>query len=217
MEDHFPQYVLRLVLAMFAGGLIGIEREMKGKPAGMRTNMLMSVGSCLLMLLSLDVFRGYKGPMGDPARLAAGVVMGIGFLGAGTIIQSRFSVQGLTTAATLWLVAAIGLVIGWGDYLLAGAATALILLTLTVMSGLQRFAPSRRRHIIQFELPIKPPRMPAVKQALNRLDLDIEDMKLQRDDGAIIVAMEYVATAKRHERVREALAAIDDVEILVEF
>lgn len=214
---HFYHYVLRLVLAMIAGGLIGIEREIKGKPAGMRTNILMSVGSCLLMLLSLDVFRNYHGTMGDPARLAAGVVMGIGFLGAGTIIQSRFNIHGLTTAATLWLVAAIGLVIGWGNYLLAGAATVLILLTLTALSGVQRWTPSRQRHALQFELPLKTSRMQEIKKVLNRFDLELEYVKFERGATTVVVALEYVATTKRHNEICDALAAIEDVEVLVEF
>jgi putative Mg2+ transporter-C (MgtC) family protein len=108
----------RLILAVIMGGLIGFEREVRGHSAGLRTHILVSLGSCLIMLTSLYVFDIYKNivPL-DPVRIAAGVMTGIGFLGAGAIIRSGEAVKGLTTAATLWLVAGIGLSIGCGFYL----------------------------------------------------------------------------------------------------
>ncbi len=107
----------RLILAVIIGGLIGFEREVKGRSAGLRTHILVSLGSCLIMLTSLYVFDIYKySATLDPARIAAGVVTGIGFLGAGAIIRSGEAVKGLTTAASLWLVAGIGLGIGCGFY-----------------------------------------------------------------------------------------------------
>ncbi len=108
----------RLMLAVILGGLIGFEREVRGHSAGLRTHILVCLGSCLIMLTSLYVFDIYKNivPL-DPVRIAAGVITGIGFLGAGAIIRSGEAVRGLTTAASLWLVAGIGLGIGCGFYL----------------------------------------------------------------------------------------------------
>ena len=119
---------------MLLGGAIGIERELSGKAAGLRTNILICVGSALLMDLSIHLGDGQPGPS-DPARLAAQVITGIGFLGAGTIMQARGTVIGLTTAATLWVVMAIGLVVGSGRYI---EACGTALLVNVVNSGLGR-------------------------------------------------------------------------------
>jgi putative Mg2+ transporter-C (MgtC) family protein len=111
------QIILRLVLSVFLGGLIGLERQLHRRTAGLRTHILVCLGSCLIMLTSLYVFDIYKDKVPlDPARIAAGVITGIGFLGAGTIIREREGVKGLTTAASLWVVAGIGLAIGIGLY-----------------------------------------------------------------------------------------------------
>lgn len=110
--------IFRLALSIIFGGLVGFERELHRRSAGLRTHILVSMGSCLIMLTSLYVFDIYKdkAPV-DPSRIAAGVITGIGFLGAGTIIRSSGeAVKGLTTAASLWLVAGIGLAVGCGFY-----------------------------------------------------------------------------------------------------
>jgi putative Mg2+ transporter-C (MgtC) family protein len=109
------QIILRLVLTAFLSGLIGLERQAHKRTAGLRTHILVALGSCLIMLTSLYVFDIYKGIANiDPARIAAGVITGIGFLGAGTIIRDNEGIRGLTTAASLWVVAGIGLACGCG-------------------------------------------------------------------------------------------------------
>ena len=119
---------------MIFGGAIGLERQISGKPAGLRTNMLICLGSALLMDLSLQIGLFEDGQrIGDPARIAAQIVSGIGFIGAGTIMQARGAVVGLTTAATIWVVAAIGMTVGAGHYVEAGGAAALVAV---VLSGL---------------------------------------------------------------------------------
>lgn len=142
---QFPPYLVsalrldllaKLALSVVLGGVIGIEREFSGKPAGLRTNILICLGSALLMDLSMNVGALVEGPrIGDPGRIAAQIVTGIGFLGAGTILQARGAVIGLTTAATIWVVAAIGMIVGAGQYLEASGSTVLVVL---VLSGLQR-------------------------------------------------------------------------------
>lgn len=123
------EMILRLALATILGGLIGLERESRNRPAGLRTHILVSLGSCLLMLVSMYGFEG-----GDPARLAAQVVSGIGFLGAGTILRDGNNIRGLTTAASLWVSGGIGLAIGNGYY--AGAIiTGLIVIFSLVSLG----------------------------------------------------------------------------------
>ena len=127
---------LKLAVAVVAGGAIGFERQIAGKAAGLRTNILICVGSALLMDLSINVGGVWgQGMVGDPARLAAQVVTGIGFIGAGTIMQSRGAITGLTSAATIWVVAAIGLTAGAGFYFEALGAT---LTVMAVLAGLGR-------------------------------------------------------------------------------
>lgn len=124
--------LLRLGIAALLGGIIGAEREINNRPAGFRTHILVTLGSCLIMILSVYGFIGFgvDGGGGEPARLAAQVVSGIGFLGAGTILREGTNVRGLTTAASLWLSGGIGLAVGIGFYTAALAATLLALFSL---------------------------------------------------------------------------------------
>ena len=112
--------VIRLILGFILRGIVGLEREVSLKPAGLRTHVLVGLGSTLLTVLSIDAFPG-----ADPSRVAASIVVGIGFLGAGTILKTKEKVIGLTTAATLWIVASIGVATGAGFYLLAILTTIL--------------------------------------------------------------------------------------------
>ncbi len=123
----------QLGLATFLGGIIGAEREWSGHPAGLRTNILVAVGSCLFTILSIHGFP-LIGAAQDTARIAAQVVTGIGFLGAGAVIQTKRRVQGLTTAATIWLVAAIGMATGTELYAL-GIVTALLTTGVLILLG----------------------------------------------------------------------------------
>ena len=133
------EIIIRLVLSLVLSGLIGLERQMHRRTAGLRTHILVSLGSCLIMLTSLYIFAIYKNEVPlDPARIAAGVITGIGFLGAGTIIREREGVKGLTTAASLWVVAGIGLATGCGFYKAALFTTILALLTLFFLKYIER-------------------------------------------------------------------------------
>src|SRR5436190_12890108 len=120
---------LRLLVAAGLGAAIGLEREYRQKPAGLRTNILIAVGSALFTIMSLAMI----GRDGDPGRIAAQVVTGIGFLGGGAIMRNRDTVHGMTTAATIWVNAAIGLAAGTGQYSLATFTTALTLIVLVVL------------------------------------------------------------------------------------
>jgi Uncharacterized membrane protein len=128
----------RLLVALLLGSLVGIERKRKGQMAGLRTFALISMGACLAMILSIYVPQEYLGlKNGDPGRIAAQVITGIGFLGAGAIIQMKGSVRGLTTAAGIWIVATIGMAVGVGMYLVAIVATILVILVLTVLEKIE--------------------------------------------------------------------------------
>jgi putative Mg2+ transporter-C (MgtC) family protein len=140
--------IVELILAGLCGGLIGIEREVRGRQAGFRTNLLVCVGSALVMVVSNHVARMSWPSHGpgvsvniDPARIAYGVMTGIGFIGAGTIIKHDGAVRGLTTAAGLWCVAALGLGAGLGLYTVTAVATLLILVVLWFLDYLERVMP----------------------------------------------------------------------------
>ncbi|MFO8100596.1 MAG: MgtC/SapB family protein [Dehalococcoidia bacterium] len=125
------EMILRILFAAVMGAVIGLQRELAGKPAGLRTHALICMGAALFTVVSIEGFE--KADLVDASRVAAGVVAGIGFLGAGTIIHGeRGSVAGLTTAASIWTIAAIGLAAGAGLYLIAGASAVMIALMLAI-------------------------------------------------------------------------------------
>jgi len=143
MTDVVIEMVLKLIISLLLGALVGLEREWKRKPAGLRTHMLVSMGACLFTITSISGFSL------DPARVAAGIVTGIGFIGAGTIMGARMHITGVTTAATLWIVAAIGLAIGAGMYIPAVAASIMVFLVLQlgkVERSLERLHEERHMH-----------------------------------------------------------------------
>ena len=129
---------IRLILAMLAGGFVGMEREMRRQTAGLRTHILISLGSCLLMMLSIWMPQSVGLDKGDPGRIAAQVVSGIGFLGAGAFIKIGNNVKGMTTAASLWVVAAIGLTIGGGMWAAGLITLVLVLIALAALEPVER-------------------------------------------------------------------------------
>jgi len=139
------QIFLRLTLSVILSGLVGLERQLQRRNAGLRTHILVCLGSCLIMLTSLYVFDIYKHIVAlDPARIAAGVITGIGFLGAGAIIRAQEGVKGLTTAASLWVVAGIGLAVGCGFYNAAVYTTFLVLIVLFFLRRIEEKVFSRQ-------------------------------------------------------------------------
>lgn len=134
------EIVLRLLVASALGLVIGLERERQGQPAGLRTHVVLVIGSTLAMTISINLAMQFRPlvPNGDPARLAAQVVSGIGFLGAGAILHYGASVKGLTTAASLWTMAMVGLAVGAGHYLPAIATTLLLLIVLTILNVIEK-------------------------------------------------------------------------------
>jgi putative Mg2+ transporter-C (MgtC) family protein len=128
------ELIRRLVTAALLGAALGFEREIRQKDAGLRTNILIAVGAALFTLMSIEI----SGPSGDPGRIAAQIVTGIGFLGAGAIIRTDSGIQGLTTAATVWVNAAVGVAAGGGQYHLAFIATGITLAALLVLHPIER-------------------------------------------------------------------------------
>lgn len=138
-------------MAVLLGGLIGMEREVAGKPAGLRTNILICIASTLLTDVSIRLSMNDGIRVGDPARLAAQIITGVGFLGAGTIMQAKGTITGLTSAATIWVVAAIGIAIGAGRYLEAGGAGVLVMVVLSGLGTLE-YKLRRARRVVSATL-----------------------------------------------------------------
>ena len=130
------EQALQMLVALLLGGIVGLEREWHGRSAGLRTNMIVAMGACLFTILSLTGFPSTG--TADPARVAAQIVSGIGFLGAGLILQHKNHVRGLTTAATVWLVAAIGMAVGVKAYFLATVATLLATFVLNMLRPISK-------------------------------------------------------------------------------
>lgn len=172
-EINFFNAALRLILAMIFGGAVGWERKRKGQAAGVRTFALISMGACMAMLISIYVpqeFLGLKN--GDPGRIAAQVVTGVGFLGGGAMIQQRGSIRGLTTAAGIWMVATIGMAIGVGMYLESALATVLILLVLTCFEYWEkRHRIGHDTKVINMKVEGVSPDIAAFRRALQEMDV----------------------------------------------
>lgn len=188
-EDLF-----RLFLAMILGGLIGIEREVTNNPAGFRTHTLVCMGAALVMLTSKNVFDTYQGIATlDPLRLGAQVISGIGFLGAGTIIKEGSSVRGLTTAASLWVVACVGLAVGAGLYELAIGASLMSFATLVILKKAEAvFSGNSRVFEIAIDKSETSSQIAKIIDTMKQMDVKIENIKMSPQDESSIQAKFYV-------------------------
>jgi len=172
------QIIIRLVVATVLGAIVGLERERLERAAGLRTHALVGVGAALFMLVSAFGFADVLGTRQvalDPSRIAAQVVSGIGFLGAGTIILQREIIRGLTTAASVWAVAAIGLAVGGGLYLAAVSATVLTLLILVGLKPIERRFFTRRQHrLLSLVVDRRTTSLFAIETAVEKAGLHLE-------------------------------------------
>lgn len=177
------EITLRLVVALILGGLIGLERETVARPAGFRTHILVATGSALIMMVSMYALSEGMTGRYDPGRIAAQVVSGIGFLGAGTILREGISVQGLTTAASLWTVAGIGLAVGSGFYYAAVLATVLAVLTLVFFSKIGWNKVISEHKILTVIMQDSPGQLAAVFSVLARHKVNVLNIDLSTEDG----------------------------------
>ncbi len=174
--------VLRLLLITVLSGLIGFERERHGRAAGLRTHMLVGAGSCLMMLTDLHLASVLQNQMHDATRIAAQVVSGIGFLGAGTILRFRASVRGLTTAASLWTVAGLGLAGGAGFYSGAVATTGIVLVVLFAVSRLERAIRKDWYKVLMLESRGSAEDLAEIRKVLSEFDVEIRDFEIKRPE-----------------------------------
>ena len=228
------EFILRLLLAGVLGGAIGLEREYRAKEAGFRTHFLVALGSALFMLISqygfMELLTDYAAPgvatgreedIGlairlDPSRIASQVVTGIGFIGAGTIIFQKHVVHGLTTAAGLWVTAAIGMGCGSGLYLISFAATLFVFLALEAMNFLLRRM-GVRRISVKFSAPTQQ-EVDLIMQRLRRIGAEVENYKSEERPTASgpvqVVAIEVKILRRRYRRrLVDFMSEFDGVKI----
>ena len=201
----------RLLMAAAAGAIVGLERERRDHPAGLRTLLLVSAGSCLFTLVSIVL----GGEDFDPGRVAAGIITGIGFLGAGTILRHGGTVQGLTTAASIWAVSAVGMAaaLGWWQAVIAG--TVLMFLSLTLLKWLERrFFHPRRPLVLRIEAETARLSLARLRDELAASGRETVTLEVTCGDetGACVVSMELDDLPQpRAEQLVERVARVDGV------
>ena len=207
--------VTRLGLAALLGGFIGFERETHNQPAGLRTHMIVSLGACLMMLVSIHMAK-LDPSRSDPGRIAAQVVTGVGFLGAGAILRFGMSVKGLTTAASLWTAAGIGLAAGCGYWQAALLTTAFTLVALFVLNKFEK-AFLRGRSFRRFVIHARdvPGLVGRVEEVMERAGIGIREVDIQRD--VVEKRFQIAITASCPEKadvdvLSRAIGALSDIE-----
>jgi len=209
--------LFRLVLAAILSGIVGFEREFHGRAAGFRTHILLCVGSTLVMLTSIHIFDIYytRVPC-DPARIAAGVVTGIGFLGAGAIMRSRASVRGLTTAASLWVVAGVGLAVGSGLYFGAVVTTLLTIVALFIFSRVEHSMIRRDWYkTVRIETKESADQLKGIRGILAEYGAEITDFEAERSDDGTNMLLKVgvkLPTSRHDEQVIKDIAALEGVK-----
>lgn len=210
---NLAEVAAKIALAAILGGLVGAEREWSGKWAGLRTHMLIAVGAALVTHLSVHMGAIYADQYArwDPGRIAAQVVSGVGFLGAGTIIQARGGVRGLTTAAGLWVAAAVGMAVGGRFYAEAGVTAVVLLLVLAALRPLERRLFRRNRQAILVDLP-QGHRLEEVTRVLEDRDVRVDSLDLEEVEGHRSVKVRFYGGKKER---RELVAALDEADVPV--
>ena len=217
MENQYLNITLRLIVAMILGGIIGLERDYRAKDAGFRTHFLVAVGSALFTLISMY---GFVDGVKDTSRVAAQVVSGIGFLGAGLIVFQKNVIRGLTTAAGLWVTAAVGMACGTGQYFMAVLTTALMLIGLEVLSHFVPHLGGLTNVQISFTSVSHDAANDAIKKIRNLVeDVISYDMKDKRTTHGNLYEVQMEVKMKRREHkdtLLESLHGFDDVTIISE-
>jgi putative Mg2+ transporter-C (MgtC) family protein len=201
--------LFKLLLATFLGGAIGFEREIAGKPAGLRTNILICVGAALFTHLSISIaqigFTPDGRPYGDTTRITAQIVSGIGFLGAGAILHAHGAVVGLTTAATIWVVAAVGAAVGAGAYVEGVGTSVLIILVLVGLRPVERRLLNRRRKVNATIRVQREVRFDVIEDIIRICGLHIVSRRTYEHDSDRAFELELIGTSKQID------LAIDDM------
>ncbi|OGD18087.1 MAG: hypothetical protein A2W03_14550 [Candidatus Aminicenantes bacterium RBG_16_63_16] len=209
--------ILRLLLAISLGGIIGLEREASHKPAGLRTHILICISAAMMMILSELLLAGNPGPTGDLLRVAAAVIMGMGFIGAGTIIQSQGTVHGLTTASTLWTVSALGLVVGAGRYLIAVIFSALVLGTLVIFRRIEETHLKKGVYHYQVRIKDSPDILINLRKLIFHLGLKLAELNLKKERNIFHVTIVFSSSEEKERQFNQSLYDLGEIlEIKIE-
>lgn len=214
LSELLTKWVTRLFLAAVLGGIIGLERALKRRPAGLRTNMFICFGSAMFTILSEELAEGF---MGDHTRIAAQIIPGIGFIGAGSILHAKGGISGLTTAATLFVVAAIGMACGGGLYLQAAFATGLIILALQVLGWTERrfnLKPVVMNYIIVTSKTADDI-VAEVNTLLEDSDATLQGMRMSKVEGKEKLIFSVDATRVEHKQLTDRFQESDDLRNFV--
>ena len=215
---NFDSWIVKLILATFLGSLIGLEREYHGRPAGLRTHILVCIGAAVLTISGLSiaaVFNNGNGSSGEEiSRIVAGIVTGIGFLGAGAIIRTSDLIRGLTTAACIWFVAAIGIVIGIGQYFLAASSTAIALIVLVLLPLIEnRVSALKYRDVIIRGESRDPLQLLDICTAVfERSRIGIHDVDVEIDNSGNFVNLLYHLRIRKIENKIELLNSLSEID-----
>ncbi len=224
MIIEYWEILLRLFLAIILGGMIGFERERLNRPAGFRTHILVCAGSALIMMVSAYGFSGQigEGFEVDPGRIAAGVVTGIGFIGAGTILQQRGSIRGLTTAATIWVVSGVGLAVGVGFYLGAIITTFFVLGSLLLLRNFEKkFKARKREKNLQIVAIDQPGLLGRIANVLGELRINIRRSELgdpvrDEETGEEQITIEFMIEVPYDLDLKELFRRLYNLENIIE-
>jgi putative Mg2+ transporter-C (MgtC) family protein len=208
--------VIRLLVASVLGAVVGVERELHGHPAGMRTHLLVSLGSGLFTMVSIYSFVGVLDPSiqapVDPSRVAAQVVSGIGFLGAGAILKDGFTIRGLTTAASLWATAAIGMAAGAGEALLAVAGTAIVIVSLWPLNAVAERLHGAFREEGHIRVVVDSPAvLEQIRTRIADSPVSLRAMRTERVNRGVAADFELEARGADVVKLTTALAALDGI------
>ena len=204
------EVLIKLLLAVALGGIIGVERQFSQKPAGFRTNILICAGSTMMMALSGIMLGGAASGTADSLRIAAGVITGMGFIGAGTIIQAQGHIHGLTTASTLWAVAGLGLVIGAGYYEMALIYTGILVITLFVFPIIERAIPHRS----VFHYVVRVASIEAVDDLrceAASAQIKLEELSFRKETGSAVLGFHIVTSTVRARAFREKITKVGEI------
>jgi putative Mg2+ transporter-C (MgtC) family protein len=210
--------LVKLLLAALAGGIIGFEREMHGRPAGLRTHLLVTVGSCLMMIVSEGFYLKY-GALGeassvrlDPARTAAQIIAGIGFLGAGVILKEGINIRGLTTAASLWVAAGLGMAFGMGLFMPGAMTTLLALFSLFFLKKLEPAVKKDRYLTLTVVAGSDRDLYPELERIFTEHQLGISDLASSLDLEKKEISYDFILTRHRRRIGRELTGLISRLE-----
>ncbi len=213
MRD-FLDILIKLLISIALGALIGIERERRNRPAGLRTHILVSLGSCLFTITSVEVSKIYSGV--DPSRIAANIVTGIGFLGAGAILREGLTIKGLTTAATIWVSSAIGLSVGLGLFIPALLTSISTLLILILLRGFEFEIFGKTKNIKVFNIKVtdRPGQLGRIGTIFGEFGIHIKNVKFERDEKCLNI--EFIVGVPENIDIKDVCDRLSKENFIIE-